>query len=156
MQDGRAVTSSDGTRLAWKHVDGSIKLIDADKVNVLAVQGGAVQSSPLTSVAPEADYDDYQKWSFEDNTTSSYGVIKSGLGSNLVLTVRGGHGHPGTVIDVYERQSPDDSNNQLWRKEDLSDGTFKLISKLGNHVQLTVQVKRWPYVLPIVRSGPYL
>ena len=122
-------------------MDGSGKLILADKVKVLAVPGGAVGNSPLTAAAPEtSNHNDYQKWRFGE-TETGYGVIYSCLGSDLVMTVHGGHGNPGTVIDIYTR-TPYESNSQLWRREYLSDGTFRLISKLGNHVQLTMEVSK--------------
>lgn len=139
LHDGRAVTSSSGTNFMERIVDGSSKLILANEFKVLAVPGGAVGNSPLTATAPETSgNDDYQKWQFEE-TETGYGVIYSCLGADLVMTVHGGYGNPGTVIDVYTR-TPYDSYNQLWRKEYLSDGTFKLISRLGNHVQLTMEV----------------
>ncbi len=141
MQDGRAVTSSIGTRLMEKRINGSVKLIVADnKVKVLAVPGGATNNSPLSPAGLETSSDDNQKWSFEKNTTG-YGIIGSRLGSDLVMTVHGGHGNPGTVVDIY-KHGPG-SYNQLWTKQTQSDGTFKLISQLGNHVQLTIEVNYW-------------
>jgi len=68
-----------------------------------------------------------------------YGYVGSNLGSDFVLTVHGGYGPPGTVIDIYKKVPY--SNNQLWKKEIQTDGTVKLISKLGNDVQLTIEVR---------------
>ena len=143
-QDGKAVTTGNGTHLTERSVDGSVKLIPVDEVKVLAVPGRAGNNSPLAPVVLEtSDDDDHQKWQFEE-TETDYGVIQSNLGSDLVMTVHGGHGNRGTVIDIYTRP-PYESYNQLWRREYLSDGTFRLISKLGNHVQLTMKVKSYEF-----------
>ena len=75
-------------------------------------------------------------------SSSTYGHLVSNLSSDHLLTVHGGYGDPGTVIDIYERsQDPFWINtHQLWRKEVQSEGTFKVVSRLGNHVHLTMEV----------------
>ena len=70
---------------------------------------------------------------------SAYFFIASELGDDLVMDVQGKSKSPGTPINVYGKKSSG-TENQLWRKEYVGDNTFRLVSKMGNDVKVTVTV----------------
>jgi hypothetical protein len=77
-------------------------------------QGSTSRGTQIETWTQNSPASANQLWTFEQSDVAGYFFIKSNLGNNLVVDIKGASTTPATEIETWTQNSPNNEDNQLW------------------------------------------